>query len=197
VKRKTVASFTLYEQAVRQQRQTLIVPVILASGGLLSSATDYVWTLGRENPNRDFQQDCATIVVAHQRALARVLLHHADQSFRMRPLPSAAASRPTAASQAVLLTADGLDAYIATTLDPSDGDPDADERVEREQPLSAPSATAAAENATVVSSFSSVSVSAFPLDFSSSLPSFNSFSLLGSDAGRGAGSPRCPAVRLV
>jgi len=108
--RKTKRAFSLYGDAVRQQGQTLTVPIILASGALLPSACALIWSLGRDNKFADFDSDCEKICRAHQRALAKVLLHHGDQSLRLRPLPvaSSVSSHPGSLSVVAPHSAEAL-----------------------------------------------------------------------------------------
>lgn len=82
VTRKTERSTALYAEAVQKQREILKVPVILQSGGLHTTATELIHFLIRDNPTADFATECATIVVAQQRSLARILLRHAAQTAR-------------------------------------------------------------------------------------------------------------------
>jgi hypothetical protein len=76
--------FGLYEDAVRRKGETLACPIILQSGGLLDSATALLHTLTADNPRADFGYECASVVVAQQRALAKILLTHGRRSARMR-----------------------------------------------------------------------------------------------------------------
>ena len=99
VNRKTKRAFSLYNDAVRQQGQVLTVPVILASGALLPAACSLIWTLGRDNRFSDFESDCEKICRAHHRAMAKLLIHHGDQSLRRRPLATSGATSGTAGSQ--------------------------------------------------------------------------------------------------